>query len=192
MQGADELLSETGRGVLGAGPARGCEEFLSSGTKASQILEVLAPRPLVHRGVELEADLVLSTGQMQDKTTEDTRVDSFQDVRWQAKVEEGRGSDVQPRFGDPEHERGVHDRALEGRRKRLDLANPAVLHEPNDVDILRWSLDEPEEQERPTADGEDFVPKPPLGEELAQGVECSFEVDRLLHGRACYMLDSRK
>ena len=101
---------------MGDGPLGCCEELVAVRIEPTQILEVPAPRALVHGRVELEADHVEATGEPGDETAVFASLQALDEAARKAKIKKRLGTEVDPIVREPVRACDVDDRDAEGFR----------------------------------------------------------------------------
>ena len=105
----------------------------------------MAARTLVHRGVELEEDLVTAVGDVQHQPGPLASMRPLQDTLRQAEIDKRTRPCIEPVGREAEDGRRVLDRLLERAGQCRDRDQAGVFHQADDIDVPRRSRDQPEQ-----------------------------------------------
>jgi len=156
-QHAAEHDREPARRIVGLRPSRRGAQLGMRGLKPLQINMMLATGLVVGRRVELEVDLVEPAGERERKRTEDAPLDAFEESSWQTEPQQRVRTSVQPVGRQLEHTSDILHSLTQGRWQRTYRRQRIPGAHRNEIEILGRSIDEPDQQEAATADGNDLV-----------------------------------
>jgi hypothetical protein len=126
--------------------------------KRTQVLPVLAGA-LVDERVQLEVDLIEAAREMDgQRLTERPRLDAIEEAGRQPEIDQVGRASVEPVLGKPEVTGHAITRRDQCLWERLRLRQHAGLSERDHVDVARWSVDEPQREQRRATDDNELVP----------------------------------
>lgn len=128
--------------------------------------------PLIYEGVELEVDLVVAGGQIDDEAVAViTSLETVDEALGQAEREQVSGARVQPLCGDREVAGNSVPGSAETVGQWISAIQIAVAAQSDDVDIPGRPLDYPQGKQTRAPDDNQLVVLPRAGQLLAEGVE---------------------
>ena len=131
-------------------------------TQFSEVLEMPAPRALIHGRVELETHHVEPARKPRPKSSVVVAFQASGEAIGQSEIEQRLWSEVQPIVGEPVCSCDVDGRVAKRLRERPHGMDAGGCPLAQDIEVLRrGSRHEPAQDEVPAADQDDFVVEPP-------------------------------